>query len=177
MRFLRNLLIFIVLVIAAVVAVAYVLPRKVPVERSVVIEAPREQVFPYLNSLQRGAEWSPWLGLDPNVQLTYEGPEEGVGNTLAWTSEHPNVGSGRQEITLSEPNARVESSLDFGDMGTATAWLALEPEGAGTKVTWGLLADMGMNPVGRWMGLMMDRWAGTDYERGLVSLKKLAEGS
>jgi hypothetical protein len=116
MRFLRNLLIAIVVVFVAVVAVAYVLPRQVEVERSVVIAAPPEEVFPYLNSLQRGAEWSPWLGLDPDVQLAYEGPEEGVGNTLAWVSEHPNVGSGRQEITVSDPNSRVESSLDFGDM-------------------------------------------------------------
>lgn len=176
MRFLRNLLIFVVLVVVAAVAVAYVLPRQVPVERSVVIAAPPEEVFPYLNSLQRAAEWSPWLGIDPEVQLAYEGPEEGVGNTLAWVSEHPNVGSGRQEITASEPNSRVESSLEFGDMGTAMAWFALEPEGTGTRVTWGMMADMGMNPVGRWMGLMMDRWVGADYERGLANLKALVEG-
>jgi hypothetical protein len=35
---------------------------------------------------------------------------------------------------------------------------------------------MGVNPVGRWMGLMMDRWVGADYERGLANLKALVEG-
>jgi hypothetical protein len=34
---------------------------------------------------------------------------------------------------------------------------------------------MGMNPVGRYMGLMMDRWVGGDYERGLLQLKAQVE--
>lgn len=176
MRFLRNVLIFLAILAAGFVAVAYVLPRKVPVERSILIDAPPEAVFPFVNSLQRGAEWSPWLGIDPDVRLGYAGPPEGVGNRLVWASDHPDVGNGSQEITRSIPNERVESSLDFGDMGRATAWLALAPEGAGTRVTWGLVADMGRNPVGRWMGLMMDEWVGADYERGLASLKTLIEG-
>ena len=167
MRILRNLLIGLVVLALALVAVAYILPREVPVERSIVIDAPPEAIFPYVNSLQRSAEWSPWLGIDPDVQLTYAGPEEGVDNMLAWTSDHPQVGSGRQRITVSIPNERVESDLDFGDMGRAVATIALMPQGDQTQVTWGLIADMGLNPIGRWMGLMMDNWVGPDYERGL----------
>ena len=60
-------------------------------------------------------------------------------------------------------------------MGTARAAFTLEPSGTGTLVTWTLVADMGLNPVGRWMGLMMDRWVGTDYERGLINLRRVAE--
>jgi len=33
-----------------------------------------------------------------------------------------------------------------------------------------------MNPMGRWMGLMMDGWVGPDYETGLSNLKSLVEG-
>jgi hypothetical protein len=175
MRILRNALIVVVLLIAAAVALAYVLPREVTVERSIVVDAPPAEVFPYVNSLQRTAEWSPWLGLDPEVALSYEGPEAGVGNAMSWASQNPSVGSGRQEITASEADRRVETALDFGEMGGGTAWLALDPEGAGTKVTWGLRTDMGLNPVGRWMGLMMDGWVGADYERGLQNLKALVE--
>ena len=46
----------------------------------------------------------------------------------------------------------------------------------GTEVTWGFETDLGMNPVGRWMGLMMDSWIGADYEAGLARLKALVEG-
>ena len=60
-------------------------------------------------------------------------------------------------------------------MGIVTSWLVLRPEGDGTRVTWGLEADMGNAPVGRYMGLIMDRWVGGDFEAGLARLKALVE--
>ena len=171
MRFIIGLVVVAVLLVAG----AYLLPRNVSVARSTLIEAAPETVFPLVNSLQQGQKWSPWLSLDPQVMLTYSGPEAGVGNTLGWSSDHPNVGSGKQVITASEPDRHVATSLDFGDMGSARAAFDLEPEGTGTKITWSFETDMGMNPMGRWMGLMMDRWVGADYEKGLANLKALAE--
>jgi hypothetical protein len=50
-----------------------------------------------------------------------------------------------------------------------------ERAGGGTVVTWGIDADMGNSPIGRWMGLMMDRWVGTDFEAGLTNLKTVVE--
>jgi hypothetical protein len=35
---------------------------------------------------------------------------------------------------------------------------------------------MGNNPVGRWMGLTLDRFVGADYERGLERLRERVEG-
>ena len=175
MGFLRKLLFFIVGFVILLAAGAYLLPRHVIIERSATIDAPPADVFPLVNSLKRGEEWSPWLGRDPGTTLTYEGPDEGVGAKMAWDSENPQVGSGKQEITLSTPDERVETALDFGAQGPAKAWFVLAPEGDGTVLTWGLDADMGNNPIGRWMGLMMDKWVGGDYEAGLVNIKALAE--
>lgn len=100
-----------------------------------------------------------------------------MGNTLQWwTSQHPQVGNGSQVITLSELDKRVETDLDFGEMGVAKACFTLDANGDVTTVTWGLVSDMCDNPIGRWMGLMMDRWVGDDYETGLANLKTLVEG-
>jgi hypothetical protein len=96
---------------------------------------------------------------------------------MTWSSQDSRVGSGSQEIIASEPDQRVESALEFGGMGVTTSWLALKPEGTGTRVTWGLQADMGASPVGRYMGLAMDRWVGPDFEAGLKALKALVEAS
>ena len=175
MIFLKRLGLFVVVVIVLLVAGAYLLPRTVTVERTAQIDAPPEAVFPHVNSLKATEAWSPWLDRDPDVALTYEGPDEGVGARMTWASDDPNVGNGTQEITLSTANERVESALDFGDMGSGDAWFALAPANGGTEITWGLNADMGNNPIGRWMGLMMDRWVGGDYEKGLANLKQLAE--
>lgn len=175
MRFLKNLIIGLVVLAAVLVGVAYLLPREVAVARSVTIEAAPEAIFPHVNAMQATEAWSPWLDRDPNVQLSYEGPEAGVGNKLSWASEVREVGSGTQVITVSVPNERVETALDFGPMGTATASFVLVPQGAATEVTWGFVTDLGMNPVARYMGLMMDRWVGGDYETGLNNLKALVE--
>lgn len=176
MRLIRNILIGLVAIVAVAAIVGMFLPRYVAVERDVIVGAAPEAVFPHVNSLQAFSEWSPWGDIDPDMVVEYSGPEEGVGNVMEWTSEHPNVGNGRQEILEVVDNESVRTALDFGDMGTAEAWWRLTSEGDGTRVVWGLTADMGQGPVGRWFGLMMDGMVGADYERGLARLQAMVEG-
>jgi hypothetical protein len=176
MRFLKNLLVGLVVLIVLAVGVAYLLPRNVIVEREIVVNAPPEEVFAHVNSLQAFSEWSPWGDYDPDMQVVYSGPESGVGNIMEWTSDHQNVGTGRQEIIEVIENEAVRTSLAFDGMGDAEAWWLLAPEGDGTRVTWGLNSDMGNNPIGRWFGLALDGFVGTDYERGLAQLQAAVEG-
>lgn len=176
MKIVKRIFGFLIVLILMLVGVSYLLPGKAKVSRSVSINAPAEMIFPYVNSMQETEKWSPWLSRDPETQLSYSGPEAGVGNTLNWASEHPQVGTGSQEITESVENQLVRTALDFGPMGTASAAFELQPEGEVTNVTWGFESDLGLNPMTRWMGLMMDTWVGGDYERGLANLKVLVEG-
>ncbi len=176
MRIIKWILGIVVVLGVIFIGGAFLLPKDVSVARSVEINAPASDVFPYLNSLKAGAEWSPWLGKDPEVQLAYSGPDEGVGAKLDWASEHPQVGTGSQSITASEADKLVSTAMDFGEMGTATADFQMVETGGKTTVTWGFQTDLGGNPVARWMGLMMDTWVGTDYEVGLSNLKTLVEG-
>ena len=176
MRILVRVIGAFVALLAVLALVGFLLPRQVTVSRSVIIDAPPEAIFPHLNDLKATAAWSPWLERDPDLQVVYEGPEQGVGQRMSWVSEVQSVGSGSQEITASTENERVETALDFGAQGTALSYVALDPIDGGTEVTWGFDTDMGGNPVGGWMGLMMDRWIGGDYETGLSRLKALVEG-
>ena len=176
MRLIKRILVAFLLIILALVGVSYLLPGKAEVSRSITIDAPAAKIFPYVNSMQETEKWSPWLSRDPETKLSYSGPDAGVGNTLNWSSDNPQVGTGSQEIIESTPDQSVRTALDFGPMGTATATFALQSEGAGTQVTWGFVSELGMNPMSRWMGLMMDDWVGGDYERGLENLKALVEG-
>ncbi|MCG7520487.1 SRPBCC family protein [Ruegeria sp. Ofav3-42] len=176
MRIVKRILVTLLILILVLIGVSYLLPGKAEVSRSITIDAPASAIFPYVNSMQETEKWSPWLSRDPETQLSYSGPEAGVGNTLNWTSEHPQVGTGSQEIVESVPDQTVKTALDFGPMGTAQASFDLRPEGDQTQVTWGFESDLGMNPMSRWMGLMMDNWVGGDYERGLTNLKALVEG-
>jgi uncharacterized protein YndB with AHSA1/START domain len=175
MRLLRNLILILVGLAVLLAAASYLIPSKVNVSRDIAIAAPPDKVFALVNSTQATTQWSPWTGRDPAIKLMFSGPETGVGNKMEWTSEMREVGQGVQEITESVPNERVTSALDFGDMGQAVAAIVLAPDGVGTRVTWTLDTDMGMNPIARWMGLAMDGMIGKDYEAGLAKLKSLAE--
>ena len=176
MKILKWLAGIVLALIVVFVGGAYLLPREVGAERSITVAASPEEVFPHLNSLKAFNEWSPWSGRDPDMVPAFSGPEEGVGATMTWESEQRDVGSGTQTITVSDPGKHIETALDFGEMGTATAWFDLEAEGAGTKVTWSFQTDMGLNPIARWIGLGMDDWVGADYEQGLANLKARVEG-
>ncbi len=176
MRILKWLIGLVVVLGVVFVAGGFLLPREVEVARTIEINAAPEAVFSKVNSLKAGQEWSPWMGRDPEMVVNFAGPDEGVGAEMSWSSENPQVGVGSQKIVVSEVNERVETELDFGEMGTAKAAFLLAEAGGATEVTWTLLADMGDGPMGRWMGLMMDNWVGADYEAGLSNLKVLVEG-
>jgi hypothetical protein len=175
MRILKWVFGLIAVVAVALIAIGMILPRQVNVARSIEIAAPADKIFPHINSLKEMAEWSPWMGRDPAMQVSYNEVEAGEGAAMEWASEQRDVGNGRQEIVASAVNESVTTALDFGDMGLAEAKLALVETDGGTMVTWTLDSDMGMSPIGRWMGVMMDSWVGGDYEQGLANLKTLVE--
>lgn len=175
MQFLMRASLVILLVAALLSALAFLLPRTAHVERQTRIRQPPSAIFPLVNDFRRFNQWSPWATYDPDTRYEFGGPADGVGATLHWHSEHPNVGSGSQEITVSEKNRRVEVNLDFGIQGGAKASYTLRPDEDGTLVNWDFDTDLGNNPVARYLGLLFDRWIGPDYERGLARLKSLAE--
>lgn len=175
MRALRWILFIVVAVIVVAVAVAYVLPREISVARTTDVGAPPAMVFPMVSDLRKFQDWSPWADRDPNVSITYTGPTEGVGQTMNWQSDHPEVGSGSMEVTEIEPDSRVDTKIDFDDQGTATSWIEVAPDGDGSRVTWGFRTDLGYNPIARYFGMSVEDAVAKDYEAGLAKLKELAE--
>ena len=173
---LKTILKYIGLFIVVAIAIAYILPGKVRVERATVIEAAPDKVFELVNSFENFNRWSPWYERDPDGDYRIEGPGQGVGARMTWASDKPDVGAGSQEIVESVPTRLVRTKLDFGDMGDANAFFQIEPRGdERTHLVWGFDTELGLNPVSRYFGLMFDRWIGADYEHGLAKLKTLAE--
>jgi effector-binding domain-containing protein len=94
---------------------------------------------------------------------------------MSWISDNPNVGEGSQEIVVSEPNDKITNQMIFGDFEPASASFELSETENGTKVVWTYDQDMGLDIIGRYIGLMMDKMLGPDYESGLASLKNMIE--
>ncbi len=160
-------------VIFAFVAVGFLLPSEVRLERSAVVEPPPCTVYAYLEGFQRFSEFSPWQKKDEKAVYVYSGPTFGPGASMVWTSDV--VGNGSQEITAVKACERVDIALNFGPDGAAAAYWTLAPEGAGTKVTWGFTSDAGYNLIGRYFGLIMDSLLGPDYEQGIADFKKMVD--
>jgi Polyketide cyclase / dehydrase and lipid transport len=174
MRPMMRLVLGLGALVVILIGVAFALPSHVTVYRSVVINAPEGVVFPYLNNLHRFVDWSPWAARDPQLRVTYAGPEGGKGAHTEWTSEKRSVGAGSMEITGSDPNRHLDLVVSFNGMD-GTSYYDVAPSGSGSKVTWGFGVDMGGNPFRRWKGLMLDRIVGTEYRDGLAKLKERIE--
>jgi hypothetical protein len=175
MSLFRKVLLGIGGLIILLTLVAYLLPRNVHVERATTITAPRATVFTIVNSFTHFNKWSPWAALDPSATYTYEGPVAGVGARMIWVGDPSTMGSGSQVIIESKPWDTVTADFDLGPQGKATGRFTLTAKGPSTNVVWAFDMDLGMNPVSRYFGLMLESMVGGDFERGLAGLKKLAE--
>lgn len=176
MRPLVRLVLGLVGLVAILAAVAVGLPAHVTVARTVVINAPESAVFPYVNNLHRFGDWSPWKLRDPQLAITYGGPEEGKGALIQWTSQKPSIGTGNMQISDSNLNRSVELAANFNNL-EGTSSFEIAPSGSGSKITWSFGYDTGSSPLKRWKALMLDGFIGSEYRAGLDRLKETVEAA
>jgi hypothetical protein len=176
MRIFKRTLLAFSVILALLLAIGFLLPRQVHVERSKLIDAPAGIVFANVNDLRRWEAWTPWgKDRDPSIQMTYSNATTGKDAWFEWTSKE--FGNGKLEIVRSEPPKSIDMQLSL--MGNtsepAKCGFIFEPVDGKTRVTWHLDTDMGVWPTGRYVGLFMDKMLGGDYERGLTQLKSVCE--
>jgi uncharacterized protein YndB with AHSA1/START domain len=166
-----------IVVVALVVAVMLVSPD-FAVEREIVINKPRTQVFAYAKDLRNQNEWGPWFKRDPAMKQEFAGTDGTAGFTSKWESKNPEVGKGEQEIKRVVPNQRIDSELRFIEPFASTANVHMDFEDAGpdqTKVKWGFSGSM-PRPMNLFLLLVdMDDAVGKDFQDGLSSLKSIVE--
>ena len=169
-------IVLVIVLIGLVLAIAQSRPNQFTVQRTVRIAAPPEQIYPDIVDFHRWTGWSPWERMDPAMQKTYTGAASGRGAVYEWEG-NSKVGQGRMEITDASAPTSVTVKLDFMKPFAAhnTARFTLVPAGGSTDVTWSM---SGSSPLMiKLMGVFfnMDKMVGKDFERGLASLKTLAE--
>ena len=171
----KKALTIILVVVAVLLITAYLLPSKVKVERSTDINNDAAIVFNQVNNLPAWETWGPWFAIEPEMGSTYSDTVEGINARHCWDSENPEVGKGCLTIIGSEPHSLIKTQLDFDGQNPGYGiWTFNETEGV-TSVSWAMEMDMGMNPLGRVMGLFMDGMVGPNFEDGLSKLKEICE--
>src|SRR6478736_279635 len=99
MKILKKIAIVLVALIAILLIVALFVKKDFKVEREIVINKPKKEVFDYIRFIKNQDHYSKWAMMDPNMKKTYTGTDGTVGFISAWESENKNVGTGEQEIT------------------------------------------------------------------------------
>lgn len=145
------------------------------VERSIHIEAPASEIYPHIDDFRAWAAWSPFEKMDADLAKTFSGAARGAGAHYAWVGKK--AGSGSMEILQATPSSKVVIDLKFTKPMKAnnTAEFTIEPDGAGSKVTWAMYGPTTF--VTRLMHAVfpMDKMVGPQFDDGLRALKGLTE--
>jgi effector-binding domain-containing protein/uncharacterized membrane protein len=177
MNYLKRTVLVLLLFLLIIIIISLFLPSSLEVERKIIIDADKEQVFKQVNDLKNWKNWSSWVEKDPSIyndDKLFSEVSNGVGATFSWSSEHDEVGSGKMEITQSNPNEYIENSVDFG-MGEVIGKWSFKNVDVGVEVVWGIQIDFGFNPFAKFFGMFMEDKVTADYELGLQRLKSFAE--
>ena len=171
---LKKLLSLVGIVIVMLVATSFIIPKDYVVERSITIDAQPDDVYPFIVDLKAWQKWGVWFKRDPQMVLSYSGPDRAIGMRSEWKSGKE--GSGEMEITELEHNKLVVYRLYFPelDMGSTGSVMIKELDD-GTQVTWRDEGSVDNNPVNRYFVLFIDGLIGPDFELGLENLKTLVE--
>jgi hypothetical protein len=156
-----------------VTGIGFLLPRHVHCERSTVIAAAPGDIYPLIANFKDG--WRSWNPFDtPDIQYAYSGPLEGLGATATFESSH---GDGHMTIRNADPGRGVEFDLYLmhDSFRIGGSLLCAPADGGGTRLTWIDDLTYGTNPWLRWFGLFVKRPIESNFEKGLTTIKRMAE--
>lgn len=145
-------------------------------ERSGVIQAPAEKIFPYISDLKKGELWSPYEKVDPKMKKTFKGLDAQPGSIMEFEG-NSDVGAGNLEILKIVPNDSVEIRLTMTKpfYGQNLIQYKLTPEGSGTRFSWTMSGDGGF--MGKLMSVLIDceKMIAGQFESGIANLKAVVE--
>ncbi len=176
MKIVMRVFLVIGLLIGGLLVYATTRPDSFRVERSIDIKATPAKIFPYVNDLRKGPEWSPWEETDPQMKRVYSGPAAGKGAGYAWDGNKA-AGKGRMVITESLENQRVAVALHFDEpmVGDNVVEYLLQAKGDATTVRWVMSGPMPYVSKVMCLFFDMDKMIGNQFDKGLAQLRKLVE--
>ncbi len=178
MKIVKWILIVIVILVAIPLITAVFVKKDYKIEREVVINKPKQEVFDYIKYLKNQNNFSKWAQMDLNMKKEFRGTDGTVGFVSAWDSENKDVGKGEQEIKGIKEGERVDYEIRFIKPfeSTSSAYMTTEAVNSSqTKVKWVFFGNMPY-PMNLMQVIMdMDNAVGSDLQTGLNNLKAILE--
>ena len=171
---LKKILISFGSLLGFVLALGFVLPSTYRVERSTLLRASAEAVYPHVADPKRWRDWVPWHeGHYPGGQWVF-GSTSGAGAVRSWNGE--DVGRGTLSLSEAEPSKGVAyvASLDGGRF-RAQGRISFTSSEDGTHVTWVDEGEVGGNPFLHYLVPLVEARLGRDFEQALAGLQRMVE--
>ena len=178
MKIIKIILISFIILIAIILLVALFIPKHYKLERSIVIQCPKDSVFNYIKHLKTQNEYSVWGKMDPNWKTNFTGVDGTVGFVSGWESEVKNVGTGSQTITKIVEGEFIETRLNFEKPFKAVNYTQISTtaiDATNTKVTWGFNGSYPYPMNIMKLVFNMEKLIGKDFESGLQNMKAILE--
>jgi Polyketide cyclase / dehydrase and lipid transport len=178
MKIIKKILIGLVVLIVILLVAALFVKSEFSIEREIVINKPKQEVFDYIKYVKNSNYYSKWTSLDPNIKKEYKGTDGQVGFIYSWDSNKEGVGKGEQEIKKITEGERIDYELRFLKpfKATDTAYMTTEEaENNQTKVKWGFKGKVAYPFNLMCLFMNMDEMIGKDLDTGLTNLKNLLE--
>ena len=148
------------------------------VEREVVINKPKQEVYDYVKYLKNQNNFSVWAKADPNMKKEFTGEDGTVGCVSSWDSNVKDVGKGEQKIIKIVEGKRIDYELHFIEPFESTDYAYMSTEVVSenqTKVKWGFNGKMKYPMNLMMLAMDMEKMLAPDLEKGLGNLKNILE--
>ncbi len=149
------------------------LPNEFTVEKSIMVKANKEQIYPYISDLKLWPKWVPWQNEGEDMKISYGKISKGKGASQRWKGED---GAGRLIITEANPDKGITYVLYFDNFPEKNlCYLNFEQQGDELKVIWKMDGIMSYPILGKFMVVLFKPVIADMYEDGLKNLKALLE--
>ena len=103
-----NILVTVLLVLVGIIALLLIIglfsKKGYVIERSVLINKPKQDVFNYIKLMRNQDYFSKWVMKDPGMKKDFKGTDGTEGFIYAWDSTDKNAGKGEMEIKKVKDN-------------------------------------------------------------------------
>jgi len=176
MKIFYVILIILGILVAIPLVIALFVKKEYSVEREIVIDTPKQDVFNYVKYLKNQDNYNKWVMLDPTMKKEFKGIDGTEGFVYAWDSKNKNAGEGAQEIKKLIDGERVDIEINFIRPFKGVAHVHMVTEAVSenqTRVKWGMKGQS-KYPM-NFMNLIIDGMLGPDLETSLTTLKNILE--
>ena len=175
MNIIKIILIGLAVLIIILLLTALFVKNEYKIERQIVINKPRSEVFEYIKYLKNQNHYNVWIMADPNMKKNYSGEDGTVGFIYAWDG-NDKAGKGEEEITnlVEQQEVAIELRFEkpFKSIGQTHIGTTSVSENQ-TTIKWSM-EGYSVYPMNL-TNILIDRLLGKDLEKSLTNLRNILE--